>query len=86
MNELTLILRERLRIIADHAWRDRDSNGHLDALRDISGRLTSQHDILRGSIPPKLNHFLECCSYDKALTYLEQSAPGRSGSSLVDGS
>ena len=84
--ELTSILRERLRIIGDHAWRDRDSNGHMKALRDVSERLTAQHDALRDSVPPKLNHYLERCSYDKALAFLEQSDPERPGSSLPNGS
>jgi hypothetical protein len=65
------LLRERLAVIADHAWRDRDAAGHLDRLRTVSEAIMAQHEALRPGLPPRLAHYLERCSYDKALAFLE---------------
>ncbi len=66
---LATALRRRVELIADHALRDRDPTAHLEALRTVSdeiGALAPQfgHD-------PRLQHFLDRCSYDKALVWLE---------------
>jgi len=68
------LLERRLLVIADHAWRDRDPEAHLAALRDVSEALMKEHDRLRASLPPRLNHFLAQASYSKALEYLADSA------------
>lgn len=65
------LLRERLAVIADHAWRDRDAAGHLDRLRTVSEAIMAEHEALRPLLPPRLAHYLERCSYDKALAFLE---------------
>ena len=68
-------LRKREAIIADHAWRDRDSDGHLQALMDVSHTITDLgnqwRDDPQHKLPARLNHFLEGCSYQKALAFLE---------------
>jgi hypothetical protein len=71
---LAVALRERLAVIADHAHRDRDQAGHLQRLIDVSGRI----DALISSLPtqeldPQFRHYLERRSYDKALTWIEES-------------
>lgn len=72
---LITALRERETIIADHAWRDRDSDAHLQALIAVSNKITEITTQWRNdpqhALPARLNHFLEGCSYQKALAYLE---------------
>lgn len=68
-------LHERETIIADHSWRDRDSDAHLQALIAVSNKITELgiqwRDDPKQTLPARLNHFLEGCSYQKALAYLE---------------
>ena len=45
--ELESLLIKRRGIIADHSWRDRDAEGHLDALRVVSEAITAEHARLR---------------------------------------
>jgi hypothetical protein len=76
MDELALLaglLEERRGVIADHAWRDSDANAHLTALKDVSERITACAGRLGPGAPGRLRHFLENCSYDKALAFLIQS-------------
>lgn len=68
--ELTALLNRRLAIIADHAWRDRDSAQHLDALREVSEQITSWTRENRGQLDPQLRHFMANCSFDKALAHI----------------
>ncbi|QQL45130.1 hypothetical protein [Sulfuriroseicoccus oceanibius] len=79
-SELLDALVEREKVIADHAWRDRDADAHLQALIEVSERITrignewmADMDV---PIAPRLRHFLEGCSYQKARLWLE----GESGS------
>ncbi|MCH7226308.1 hypothetical protein [Haloferula sp. A504] len=74
MHDLADLLRRRLEIIADHAWRDRDAAAHLDALRQVSEDIAAWHDQHRGTLPARLEHFLTGCSYDKALAFVEAAA------------
>ena len=71
MEPLRAALRRRLEIIGDHAWRDRDPAGQLQALQDISGTIFQLHTDLQPLLPPRLRHFLESQSYHKALALLE---------------
>jgi len=79
MDELATLLRQRVDIIGDHAFRDRDPDGHLDALKDISENIMALHSRLRdaGQLKPRLEHFLANCSYDKALAFIEEAADRR---------
>jgi len=77
--ELESALRERRRIIADHDWRDRDAAGHLAALAAVSDRIREASDRLPDRSSPRLRHFLDNCSYDKALGLLEQGVPVAGG-------
>ena len=69
--DLAATLRERLAVIADHAFRDHDPQAHLTRLREVSERL----DTLAAGVPrdadPQFRHYLERRSYDKALAWLE---------------
>jgi hypothetical protein len=67
--ELAEALRERLKIISDEASR-RNSDQHMARLHQISDRIESLAAALPQPIPPRLAHFLDRRSYDKALDFL----------------
>jgi len=68
--ELAEALRERLKIISDEESR-RDPEQHVKRLREISDRIETLVATLPRPIPPRLAHFLDRRSYDKALEFLE---------------
>ena len=68
--ELAEALRERLKIISDAEGR-RDPEQHVKRLREISDRIETLVATLPRPIPPRLAHFLDRRSYDKALEFLE---------------
>ena len=63
-------LRERRAIIADRSWYERDAEGHLKALMRVSEGIVSHGKALPVPVHPQLKHYLERCSYDKALAFL----------------
>jgi hypothetical protein len=73
MNDLVAALRERLAIVADEDSR-RDSQRHMGRLRDISEKINALAAQLPASANPQLRHYLERCSYSKALALLEGAA------------
>ena len=64
-------LNDRLAVVADHAWRDRDPVGHLEGLKKAAGRLDSLVANLPADADPMLRHFLERQSHMKARDWLE---------------
>jgi hypothetical protein len=68
--DLVEALRERLAIIRDNESR-RDQAKHLERLRAISEKIDGLEATFRGSIDPRLAHYLQRKSYDKALEFLE---------------
>jgi hypothetical protein len=68
--ELAEALRERLRIISDESSRG-NPDQHMARLHEISDRIESLAAALPQPIPPRLAHFLDRRSYDKALDFLE---------------
>lgn len=73
-SELAGLLRRRLEIIADHAWRDRAAAEHFEALKGISLQIQAWADTHRGEIDARLRHFLGNASFDKALSHLETTS------------
>ena len=73
---LAALLQKRLDLIGDHAFRDRDAQGHLNALREISEALDATFQSLKPQLAPRLRHFMEQASYSKALEYLKQGSGG----------
>lgn len=71
--ELIDLLRRREAVIADHAWRDRDGQGHLDALREVSESIGTWTEANRAAIDPRLAHYLANASFSKALAHLTSS-------------
>ena len=68
--DLEQALRERLAVIRDEESR-RDQATHIARLRAVSEKIDGLYHSLSSSIDPRLNHYLERKSYDKALKYLE---------------
>lgn len=69
--DLAGLLRQRLQVIADHEFRDRDSAAHLDTLKSASEKIAAWHQRHRRAIPARLDHFLTNSSFEKALRFLE---------------
>jgi hypothetical protein len=67
--ELADALRERLTIISDEASRCHPDQ-HIKRLRDISERIETLTAALPRPVSPRLAHFLERHSYEKALALL----------------
>ena len=68
-------LRERLAIIRDEESR-RDVNTHIARLREVSEKIEKLQAALSQPVDPRLAHYLQRRSYEKALEYLE-AAPSR---------
>jgi phytoene dehydrogenase-like protein len=68
--DLVSALRERLAIIHDEESR-RDAETHMARLRAISEKIDQLAAALPRPIDPRLAHYLDRRSYDKALEFLE---------------
>ncbi len=64
-------LRERLAIIRDEESR-RDADTHMARLSAVSEKIDKLAAALPRPIDPRLAHYLQRRSYDKALEFLEQ--------------
>ena len=71
LTDLTTALRDRLRVIADHPFRDRDPQAHLARLGEVSARLDALITKVPRDTDPQFLHYLQRRSYDKALAWLE---------------
>ena len=78
MNELhkklLTAVKERLDIVSDHAFRDRDPAAHLAALKSAAAALDTEVSALPANVDPTLKHYLERQSYTKALDWLQEAA------------
>jgi hypothetical protein len=72
--ELAEALRERLAVIADRELYARDPATHLQRLQSASTRIVEIQGQLPGPLDPRLAHYLQRCSYDKALSWLEENS------------
>lgn len=70
LSGLAEALRERLAVISDEESR-RDHVKHIDRLRAVSEKIDRLQESLPPSTDPRLKHYLDRKSYDKALEYLE---------------
>ena len=73
---LASALRDRLRVISDRSFYLSDPEGHLAALKEVSGRIEELQDQLPEPVDPRLRHYLDRCSYDKALDLLDSMVTG----------
>ena len=75
LRELATLLKKRHEVIGDAALRESDPDAQLEQLKNVSETIFSKHEALKGRIPPRLEHFLSGCSYDKALAFIENELP-----------
>jgi hypothetical protein len=68
--DLAQALRERLAIVQDEESR-RDEAKHIARLQAVSERIDNLQAALPRPVDPRLAHYLERKSYDKALAHLE---------------
>ena len=68
--DLAEALRERLAIIRDQESR-RDEEKHIARLRAVSEKIEQLQESLPPSTDPRLKHYLERKSYDKALEHVQ---------------
>jgi rubrerythrin len=68
--DLAQALRERLAIIHDEQSR-RDEQKHMARLRAVSEKIEQLQAELPQPVDPRLAHYLQRRSYDKALEFLE---------------
>jgi len=73
-NTLAEALRARRQLIGDRDFYARDPAGHLAELQRVSDQITRTASTLPSPAPPQLAHYLERCSYDKALAWIEDAA------------
>lgn len=72
------LLRRRLEVIGDRALRESDPDHQFALLRDVSEAITAFHDQHQPSLPPRLRHFLENASLEKAREWIEAELARRS--------
>jgi hypothetical protein len=70
MHDLAAALKERVAIIRDEESR-RHPDTHMARLQTVSARIESLGAALPRPIDPRLAHYLQRRSYDKALEVLE---------------
>ena len=68
--DLAQALRERLAVIRDEESR-RDKEKHMARLRAVSEKVDQLQAALPQPVDPRLAHYLQRRSYDKALEFLE---------------
>ena len=71
ITDLKEALRERLAVIRDQESR-RDEAKHIDRLRTVSEKIDKLQEALPQPVDPRLAHYLQRRSYDKALEFLEE--------------
>ena len=69
--ELADTLRKRLAVIGDRTAYQNDPQDHLRRLQEVSGSIIDLQRRLPAPVDPRLTHYLDRCSYDKALAFLE---------------
>lgn len=73
--QLAEALRERIAVVADRELFQSDPRAHLDRLKNVSERISSIQHQLPPPVDPQLAHYLQRCSYEKALAFLDDNAP-----------
>jgi hypothetical protein len=70
------VLEERLRVVADRDFYQRDPAGHLAELQRVSEKLAEMVRQLPPTLDPMLRHYLERQSYVKAVEFLRARKEG----------
>lgn len=72
LSQLAELLEKRLVVIADHELRENDPGEQLKQLQTVSEKIVERQGELAGELSPRLAHFLDNCSYDKALAWIRE--------------
>ena len=64
-----------LGVIADREHYQHDPAGHLERLKAATASIDALREQLPAGHDPQLAHYLQRCSYDKALAFLDVQAP-----------
>lgn len=70
--QLAAALRERIAVIADRDFYQRDPAGHLEKLKSVSEQITAHAAALPKPVEGDFAHYLHRASYAKALAWLEE--------------
>ncbi len=73
VDELIEMLQRRLRVIGDAEMRENDPERQLKELQSVSEAIMAFHQAHRDVMHNRLNHFLENCSFEKALAWVQDS-------------
>jgi hypothetical protein len=71
LESLLSLLHRRLVVIGDRDLRENDPDLQLALLREVSESITAFHDRHQADLPPRLRHFLENASLEKAREWIE---------------
>jgi hypothetical protein len=69
--ELAEALKNRLEVISNQELRKTNPEEHLQQIKTASLQIMALHAKLPVDAHPQLAHYLERCSYDKALAHVE---------------
>lgn len=64
-------LRERIAVIADREFYQRDPSAHLEKLKSVSEQIDARAAALPKPVDGEFAHFIHRASYAKALAWLE---------------
>ena len=73
---LIRLLEKRLSVIGDAELREQDAEAHLEQLKEVSEAIVTAQRELSEKFSPRLRHFFEGCSYEKALAFLKSTTDG----------
>ena len=74
--KLAELLERRLAVIGDHQLREEDPEEQLRQLKEVSEELSGWHKKMAPRLKPRLAHFMENRSYEKALDWIRQNPEG----------
>ncbi len=69
LQSLIELLELRIKVIRDQELRENHPDEQLRQLQEVSESLMAWHQEKAGRLSPRLKHFMEGCSYEKALAW-----------------
>ncbi len=70
-DDLRAALKERLLVIGDKEARESNPTAHLERLKTASQAISKLQAELPKDADARLRHYLDRCSYDKALEWID---------------
>jgi len=72
LEKLADLLERRLSVIADQKLREENPDEQLKQLQEVSEAIADWHEEFKGGLKPRLEHFMQNCSYENALSWIRQ--------------